>query len=186
MVLTQIAMVAIMTMTPVHMRAHHHGLSEVGLVIGLHIAAMYLPSLVTGVLVDRVGRTPMAIAAGVTLLAAGVVAAVAPADSLGLLILALVLLGLGWNFGLIAGTALVVDATVPANRARTQGTIDVLIALAGAGGGVMSGVVMAASSYATLALAGGVLSLVLIPVLFWASRARRRAAPPANAGVADA
>ncbi|MFK4729452.1 MFS transporter [Agromyces mediolanus] len=175
MVLTQIAMVAIMTMTPVHMRAHHHGLSEVGLVIGLHIAAMYLPSLITGVLVDRVGRTPMAIAAGVTLLAAGVVAAVAPADSLGLLILALVLLGLGWNFGLIAGTALVVDATVPANRARTQGTIDVLIALAGAGGGVMSGVVMAASSYATLALAGGVLSLVLIPVLFWANRAHRRA-----------
>lgn len=176
MVLTQIAMVAIMTMTPVHMRAHHHGLSEVGLVIGLHIAAMYLPSLVTGVLVDRVGRTPMAIAAGVTLLAAGIVAAVAPADSLGLLILALVLLGLGWNFGLIAGTALVVDATVPANRARTQGTIDVLIALAGAGGGVMSGVVMAASSYAALALGGGILSLVLIPVLFWASRAHRRAA----------
>jgi len=176
MVLTQIAMVAIMTMTPVHMRAHHHGLSEVGLVIGLHIAAMYLPSLVTGVLVDRIGRTPMAIAAGVTLLAAGIVAAVAPADSLGLLILALVLLGLGWNFGLISGTALVVDATVPANRARTQGGIDVLIALAGAGGGVMSGVVMAASSYATLALAGGVLSLVLIPVLFWASRAHRRTA----------
>jgi len=179
MVLTQIAMVAIMTMTPVHMRAHHHGLSEVGLVIGLHIAAMYLPSLVTGVLVDRLGRTPMAIAAGVTLLAAGVVAAVAPADSLGLLILALVLLGLGWNFGLMAGTALVVDATVPANRARTQGTIDVLIALAGAGGGVMSGVVMAASSYAVLALGGGVLSLVLIPVLFWASRAHRRAQRPA-------
>ncbi len=179
MVLTQIAMVAIMTMTPVHMRAHHHGLSEVGLVIGLHIAAMYLPSLVTGVLVDRVGRTPMAIAAGVTLLAAGIVAAVAPADSLGLLILALVLLGLGWNFGLIAGTALVVDATVPANRARTQGTIDVLIALAGAGGGVMSGVVMAASSYAALALGGGILSLVLIPVLFWASRAHRRAERPA-------
>ena len=45
----------------------------------------------------------------------GLAAAFAPGDSLGLLILALMLLGLGWNFGLIAGTALVVDATVPAN-----------------------------------------------------------------------
>lgn len=178
MILTQIAMVAIMTMTPVHMRAHSHGMSAVGLVIGLHVAAMFLPSLVTGALVDRVGSTVMAIAAGVTLLSAGVVAAIAPADSLGGLIAALMLLGLGWNFGLISGTALVVDATVPQNRPRTQGTIDVLIALAGAGGGVMSGVVMASTSYAVLSLSGGFLALLLIPVLLWARarRARTRAA----------
>lgn len=176
MVLTQIAMAGIMTMTPVHMRAHHHGLGAVGLVIGAHIGAMYLPSLVTGALVDRVGRTPMAIAAGATLLAAGVIAAVAPGDSLALLILALALLGLGWNFGLIAGTALVVDATVPANRPRTQGTIDVLIALAGAGSGAMSGVVVGAAGYSTLAVGGGVLSLLLIPVLIWGRR--QSALPP--------
>ncbi|MCO1337963.1 MFS transporter [Kocuria polaris] len=178
MVLTQIAMVAIMTMTPVHMRAHHHGLGAVGLVIGLHVAAMFLPSLVTGLLVDRIGRIPVAVAAGVTLLAAGGVAAFAPGDSLGLLILALVLLGLGWNFGLISGTALVVDATVPANRARTQGTIDVGIALAGAGGGMMSGMVMAATSYAFLSTAGGFLALLLIPVLIWAHRSRQVPAAP--------
>ncbi|MFE6968016.1 MFS transporter [Isoptericola sp. NPDC057653] len=166
MVLTQVAMVAIMTMTPVHMRGHGHDLSDVGLVIGIHVAAMFLPSLVTGALVDRVGRVPMAVAAGVTLLLAGVTGAVAPGDSMGLLILSLALLGLGWNFGLISGTALIVDATTPATRARTQGTVDVLIALAGAGGGAMSGVVMAGSSYATLALGGGILSLLLIPVLF--------------------
>ncbi|MBB2914291.1 MFS family permease [Streptosporangium becharense] len=173
MALTQIAMVAIMTMTPVHMRAHHHGLGEVGLVIGIHIGAMYLPSLVTGVLVDRIGRTPMAVASGITLLLAGITAALAPGDSLGLLIVALALLGLGWNFGLIAGTALVVDATVPKNRPRVQGTMDVLIALAGAGGGALSGVVMEATDYASLSLAGGILSLLLIPVLLWARRGRR-------------
>ena len=172
MVLTQIAMVAIMTMTPVHMRAHYHGLGQIGLVIGIHIGAMYLPSLVTGVLVDRLGRTPMAIAAGVTLLLAGVTAAAAPGDSLGLLIVALALLGLGWNFGLISGTALVVDATVPENRPRTQGAIDVLVALSGAGAGVLSGVVVAEAGFGALALGGGVLSLLLIPVLFWARRER--------------
>ena len=168
MVLTQVSMVAIMTMTPVHMRATTTAWATVGLVIGIHIAAMFLPSLVTGILVDRLGRTQMAIAAGVTLLLAGIAAAFAPATHSAWLIIALALLGLGWNFGLISGTALVVDATVPANRARTQGSIDVLIALAGAGGGAMSGVVVAAAGYSTLALAGGVLSLLLIPVLFWA------------------
>jgi len=172
MVLTQIAMVAIMTMTPIHMLAHGHGLGSVGLVIGLHVGAMWLPSLVTGVLVDKLGRIPMSIAAAVILLAAGLVGAVAPGDSLGLLILALILLGLGWNVGLIAGTALVVDGTVPENRPRTQGGIDVLIALAGAGGGAMSGMVMAATSFEYLSLGGGLLALLLIPVLFWARRTR--------------
>jgi MFS family permease len=174
MVLTQITMVAIMTMTPVHMRAHHHGLGDVGLVIGLHIAAMYLPSPVTGLLVDRVGRSPMAVASGVVLLAAGLTAAAAPGDSLGLTIVALVLLGIGWNFGLISGTALVVDATEPANRPRTQGRIDVLVALAGASGGALSGVVVALANYPTLAVSGGLLALALLPALVWAAPARRR------------
>lgn len=174
MVLTQATMVAIMTMTPVHMRGHEHGLSAVGIVIGIHIGAMYLPSLVTGVLVDRVGRIPMAIAAAVTMLLAGAVAALAPSDSLGLLVLALTLLGLGWNFGLISGTALVVDATSPTHRAKTQGSIDVLIALAGAGASALSGLLLAASSYATVAVVGGLLSLLLVPVVVWARRATRR------------
>lgn len=167
MVLTQIVMVAIMTMTPVHMGHHGHDLRAVGLVIGFHVGAMYLPSLVTGILVDRIGRMAMAIGAGVTLLAAGVLAAVAPGDSMLLLIIALALLGLGWNFGLISGTALIVDATNPFNRAKIQGTVDVLIAFAGVSGSTLSGMVVAGASYATLALAGGMLSLALIPVVIW-------------------
>lgn len=183
MVLTQIAMVAIMTMTPVHMRAHDHGMGDVGVVIGLHVAAMFLPSLLTGALVDRLGRIPVAIASGATLLMAGLVASVAPGDSLGLLILALMLLGLGWNFGLISGTALVVDATLPENRPRTQGAIDVSIALAGAGGGAMSSVVMSATSFAALSLAGGVLALLFVPVLLWArSSGRVELAEPTAGG----
>ena len=159
MALTQIVMVAIMTMTPVHMGHHGHGLKAVGLVIGFHIGAMYLPSLVTGILilVDKVGRTAIAIAAGATLLAASLLAAVAPPDSMVGLIIALVLLGLGWNFGLISGTALIVDSTNPFTRAKTQGSVDVLIALAGASGGALSGIVVAYSGYPTPSLAGGIL-----------------------------
>ncbi|WP_250036332.1 MFS transporter [Paractinoplanes maris] len=180
MVLTQVAMVAIMTMTPVHMRHHQHGLGQVGFVISMHIAAMFLPSLLTGRLVDRLGSMPMAVTAAGTLLTAGVVAAVSPGDSLAGLTLALVLLGLGWNFGLISGTAYIVDSTEPATRAKTQGTVDVLIALAGAGGGAASGVISDAAGFATLSLAGGLLAVLLIPVLVW--QRTTRPSPVATAG----
>jgi MFS family permease len=170
MVLTQMVMVAIMTMTPVHMRHHGHGLSQVGMVIGFHVAAMYLPSLLTGILVDKIGRTMMAIASGATLLAAGIIGAVVPADSMIGLVIALALLGLGWNFGLISGTAIIIDATTPSKRARTQGTVDVLIALSGASGGALSGIIMAQTSYGALSFAGGFLSLLLIPVVIWSRR----------------
>jgi MFS family permease len=181
MLLTQMVMVAIMTMTPVHMKHHGHGLGAVGLVIGIHVAAMFLPSIVTGILVDKYGRTVMSYASGVTLLSAGLLAAFAPADSMPLLILALALLGLGWNFGLISGTAMIVDATPANSRAKTQGTVDVLIALTGASGGALSGMVMANSSFATLSLSGGIISLLLIPVAIWSRFSRRGAQPKEKA-----
>jgi MFS family permease len=165
MIATQLVMVALMTMTPVHMRDHGHGLGAAGLVISLHIAAMFLPSPVTGVLVDRLGRRPLIAAAGVTLLSAGLVAATAPPDSVVLLAIALILLGLGWNLGLVAGTALLTDAVPLTSRARTQGTVDLGVALAGATGGIGSGLVVAATSFAALGLAGGLVALALVPTL---------------------
>ncbi|WP_121614332.1 MFS transporter [Mesobacillus foraminis] len=173
MILAQFVMTAIMTMTPIHMGHHGHGLREVGLVIGFHIGAMYFPSLFTGLLVDKVGRTAMAVAGGLTLLTSGMLAAFAPADSLILLIFALVLLGVGWNFGLISGTALIVDATHPSVRAKTQGSVDVFLALSGASGGALSGMVVAHSSYAILSVSGAILSLLLIPVVVWSLTTHR-------------
>jgi predicted MFS family arabinose efflux permease len=170
MVLTQFVMIAIMTMTPIHMGHHGHGLNEVGLVIGFHIGAMFLPSLITGYLVDKIGRAVMAIASAITLLISGILAAMGPADSMVVLIIALALLGLGWNFGLISGTAILVDATSPSTRAKTQGSVDVLIALSGALGGGLSGMVVAQSSYAALSIIGAVLSFLLIPIVIWTTR----------------
>ncbi|MFI9027945.1 MFS transporter [Streptomyces sp. NPDC053560] len=180
MVLGQLAMIAIMTMTPVHMRAHGHGTGDAGLVIALHVGAMFLPSPLTGLLVDRVGRLPVAIASGMTLFAAGAVAALAPAHSVPALATALVLLGIGWNFGLISGTALVTDALPAATRARTQGVLDVGIAVAGATGGMSSGLVVVAGGFPVLALAGGVLALAILPVLALTVRRRSGAAVAAR------
>lgn len=170
MIVTQIIMVAIMTMTPIHMTHHGHSLSAVGLVIGLHIGAMYLPSLVTGVLVDKFGRPMMIVAASVTLFLAGVIATFVPADSLFGITTALVLLGIGWNFGLISGTALIIDGTTLKTRAKVQGVTDVFIAIFGASAGILSGVFMAISSFGTMAFVGGLIGFILLPALYWTNK----------------
>lgn len=165
MVVTQLVMVAVMTMTPIHMLHHGHSTGAAGLVIAIHVAAMYLPSPLSGRLADRFGPRPVAAAAALTMLAAGVTAAAAPAESVAALAVALALLGLGWNFGLISGTAIITDAVPIATRARTQGTVDLTIAIAGAGGGLTSGMVVGAASYAWLGILGGVISLAIVPAL---------------------
>lgn len=162
MALAQLIMVAIMTMTPIHMHDHGHGTAASGLVIAVHIGAMYLPSPLTGWLVDRYGRRTIAAASGLTLLAAGIVAASAPDDSVALFAVALALLGLGWNFGLVTGTAIITDAAPLATRAKTQGLVDVTIAIAGAAGGMASGLVTAAAGYPLLAVSSGILALAIV------------------------
>jgi len=173
LILTHIVMVAIMTMTPIHMQHHGNTMSAIGLTIGLHVAAMYLPSLITGSLVDKVGRTKMVITSAVTLTLAGLLAAFAPGESTILLTVSLVLLGLGWNFGLISGTAIIIDSTTIQTRAKTQGSIDVGVALGGSFGSLLSGVIVAYSSYAALGFLGVYISLLLIPLVVWSSVKRR-------------
>lgn len=164
MILTQLIMVAIMTITPIHIEHHGYAIGVTGIVIGAHIAGMFLPSPFSGWLVDRFGYLAVAVAAGITLLAAGLIAAWAPVDSVATLVLALVLLGVGWNLGLISGTTLVTNAAPLETRARTQGVVDLGIALAGAGAGLSSGLIIAASSFGTLTIAGGLLALLIIPI----------------------
>ncbi|MFP3846069.1 MFS transporter [Priestia filamentosa] len=172
MILTQFVMIAIMTMTPVHMKHHDFGLGEIGLVMSLHIGTMYFPSIFTGPLVDKFGRTIIAVASGVILVISGVVGAFTPPNSIMFLSITVILLGIGWNFGLISGTALLVDATPLSIRAKTQGSVDVWYALSGTVSGALSGWVVAYSSYAVLSISGSILSLLLIIIVIWFSRSQ--------------
>ena len=165
MIVTQMVMVAIMTMTPIHMTQYGHSLTAAGLVISIHIAAMYLPSPLTGLLVDRFGYRRVLAMGGLTLLSAGILAAVSPAGSVLSLAVALALLGLGWNLGLIAGTAAVTQAASIDRRASVQGSVDLSVSLAGAAGGLGSGFVVVAGSFAVLALAGGLPGLTILPLM---------------------
>ncbi len=165
MIVAQFVMIAVMTMTPVHMVLHGHGVGAIGVVIGIHVAAMYLPSPLSGWLVDRIGARKVAALSGAVFVAAGVVGAASPPASVPLLTLTLALLGLGWSLGLISGTAMVTNAAPFEHRPRIQGNVDFLIALAGAIGGAVSGAIVAYASFATLALTGGAIALLLVSVL---------------------
>lgn len=164
MIIAQAVMVAIMTMTPVHLTQHHHGIGVIGGVIAAHVAAMYLPSPLSGWLVDRFGSVLVAILAGWVLIAAGVVAAVTDPAAVAGVAIALVLLGLGWSLSMISGSAMLTAWAPAALRPRLQGRSDALTTLAGASGAGLAGVVMSWQGYSTLAWVGAVLAALMIPV----------------------
>jgi MFS family permease len=127
--LSQAAMVAVMTMTPLHMR--DHGQAEIsGFVIALHVLGMFGFAPLVGRFVDRVGSY-RAIMTGGAILAAGVLASVVAGYQPVLIFLGLFLLGLGWNFGLIAGSALLTSSIDSSHRLSAQGMSDSLLSILG-------------------------------------------------------
>ena len=162
MVAAQLVMVGVMTMTPLHMRAHGHGLRVIGLVISVHIAGMYLFSPLVGQLCDRAGRMATLRTGAVTLTAAGVLAATADPASSAVLAVALFLLGLGWSLCLVAGSTMLVDSVPLAGRPQAQGKADLLVGLAGAPGGLGSGFLLGAAGFAAVGLLAAVISVVFL------------------------
>ena len=160
----QVVMVLVMTMTPLHMTEHGHGLDAVGLVISGHTFGMFAFSPISGRLAGRFG-TPAIIAVGLALSAfSSVLAAVAPPDGGTILFIALFLLGWGWNLGFVAGSALLTEGLSVSERTRLQGVTDALIWSSAAAAALGSGVVVAAASYTALGLLGA--ALIGLPV--WA------------------
>jgi MFS family permease len=169
LVTVQVVMVLIMTMTPLHMTEHGHGLGAVGLVISGHTFGMFGLSPISGRLTDRFGSVPVILAGLATSAVASVMAAVAPADGGVQLFVALFLLGYGWNLGYVAGSALLTQDLSLAERTRLQGLTDALIWSSAAAASLGSGVVVAAAGYATLGLLGA--AMVIVPL--WLVLARR-------------
>ena len=148
-------MVAVMSMTPVHMDGQGDGLELIGLTISLHIAGMYAFSPLVGWLADRYGRI-RAIAAGQVLLVAAAVLTATAGMSTQRIMAGLVLLGLGWSFSTVSASALLADAVPAGDRPRVQGTSDLFMNLAGASAGVAGGVVVALAGYTALSVLAAV------------------------------
>ena len=171
MALGQVVMVAIMVMTSLHMSGHNHNLRDISAVIASHTFGMYAFSVISGRLSDKWGRGWVILIGAATLLLACITAPLSP-DVLPLAV-ALFLLGLGWNFCFVGGSALLADQLSPAERARTQGFNDLLVGLASAIGSLGSGFVFAASSYTVISIVAGIIALVPLGMaLLWMRKAK--------------
>ncbi len=142
-------MVAVMAMTPVHLALHGVIIPLIGLTISLHTAGMYAFSPVFGWLADRIGRTTVILIGQAILLASLLVNFSAP-DSVPAVTVALVLLGLGWSASTVASSALLTESVAAQDRTTVQGFSDTVMSLAGAGGGALAGLVLAAVGYGLL------------------------------------
>ncbi|GAA2105821.1 hypothetical protein GCM10009823_31470 [Brevibacterium salitolerans] len=96
-VLAQIVMVSIMTMTPVHIAPQADTVTLVGITISLHVLGMYVLAPVVGQVTDRMGHRS-AIAIGVLIFFASLLLAVRRPDGTPWIICSLILLGVGWSF----------------------------------------------------------------------------------------
>ena len=158
MIVGQVVMVGIMTMTPVHMDDHGHGLEAVGFVISAHTLGMFALSPLSGRLVGRFGPVPSILAAAAILALSAVFAIAAPADAGPLLLVGLFLLGYGWNLGFVAGSTLLVSGVEHAERTRTEGFSDSLVWASSGVASLASGFILAGLGYAAL----GVIGLILV------------------------
>jgi len=172
--LSHATMVALMSMTPVHLREHGASLVIVGFTISLHIAGMYALSPVFGWLADKAGRLRVIVLGQGMLLASLIIAGFAADSRIGVTV-SLVLLGLGWSASVVAGSAMVAESVHIQDRPAIQGISDLSMNAAGALGGALAGPVLASMGYSGLAF----LAMALVgAVLIWTALHDRRAVAP--------
>jgi MFS family permease len=165
MVFAQMVMMVPMSITSVHMKDHQHALTAVSVVISAHTFGMYAFSILSGRMTDRWGRGWVIILGSAVLTLSCLMAA--PSVRLLPLAAALFLLGLGWNFAYVAGSALLADQLSPGERAKTQGFNDLLLNLASAASQVVSGVVFAAGGYGVLGVFAAATAVVPLGLAVW-------------------
>lgn len=156
----QIVMVAIMTMTPVHLAHQGGSITLVGVTISLHVLGMYALAPVVGVLADRAGARAT-ILVGIAVLTASLAIGALRPDETGWIVVSLILLGVGWSFVNVAGSALFSAAVSDETRAASQGGVDAIANLCGAVAAFAAGPLLMLSSFSVLSL---VAIVVLVPL----------------------
>jgi MFS family permease len=155
-------MTFVMTATPVHLStAHGYSLGTTSNIIKSHVAAMYIPSLFTGLLIDRIGLQRVMQAGALTLLASALVGV--GASGILAYYAALILLGLGWNLLFVGATVLLTRSYAPTERFRAQALNDFVVFGAQATASLSAGAVLQLLSWDAVNLIGiGLLVLALV------------------------
>lgn len=146
----------VMTATPLAMIAHQHSQADAQTGIQWHVIAMFAPSFFTGPLIARFGKSAMA-AAGLLLIAGSATVALSGTD-LWQFWTALILLGVGWNFGFIASTAMVAELYRPEEAFRVQAMNEFILFTIVAIASFSSGGILVASGWT-------VVNLLIYPVV---------------------
>ncbi|MBV1853523.1 MFS transporter [Catellatospora tritici] len=174
----QVAMVGVMTMTPLQMEMHGHGLGAVGAVLSAHLLGMFALAPLSGHLADRFGaRTTIVLGIGVILTSA----AAALWSATAALYVALFLLGYGWNLTFVGGSSLLTKALTPDERAHVQGGVDAIVWTASALSSVGAGMLLGGVGYPAVVACSA--AVVLLPLLFlFGRRATTVSAPEPRVG----
>jgi MFS family permease len=173
MMIGQSVMVAIMSMTPVHLKHGDADLRIIGFVISGHILGMYVASPLVGLAADRIGRRPVIVTGGLILLVSFVISGTSSGHESMQLGIGLFLLGLGWSCTMIAGSTLLTESIPVDDRAAIQGAADLIMGMSGASAGLLAGVVIGLGSYGLLNV---IATVLVIPLVVMALRSIRQPA----------
>jgi MFS family permease len=175
MVVTQATMVGVMAMAPVHLKLHgHEGVSQ--FVISSHIGGMYVFSPLVGRFSDRRGRLQALVVGSAILMAATFLSAIM-GDFEQLMFPSMWALGLGWTFGLIGASNLLIDNVSLDDRVAVQGAADLMMSICGGSAGLLSGFVRAAIGFHLLAAVAMLATGWLFIATYTASRTSGASSP---------
>ena len=172
LMVSQFVMILLMTMTPLHIRGHHHGLSLVSGVMMVHTLGMFAIAPLTGYLVDRLGARILIATGSLVMAFSAVLGAFADEAQAALLTVSMLLLGVGWNFSFVAGSAVLQEGLALRDRLRLQGVADSLTWISGGLAALCSGFAMSAWSFRGLAVLG--FGIALAPLITLRSEVSRR------------
>jgi len=168
----------LMTSTPIAMLACGHPYGDAAFVISSHVIGMFAPSFFTGALIRRLGALPVMFA-GAVLNFATIGIALSGVE-VAQFWLALVLLGVGWNFLYIGGTTLLTETYRPQERAKAQGANEQAIFIMMVVSSLASGATVTAAGWERVNLfALPLVAIVAIAILWFGLRERAQKAAAA-------
>jgi MFS family permease len=156
---TNLVMVAVMAIAPVHLTVHGRDLDLVGVAIGIHVAGMFAPSPISGWVADRIGPTAVAVSGVSLLLATGIAGAVIDQGYAFSMTVVLAALGIGWNCGVVGGSTLLAASIPTTLRPHVEDLGEVAMGIAAAGA-PLAGMIVALGGFTALSLAGAVTAMM--------------------------
>jgi MFS family permease len=204
--LTNLIMVAIMAIAPVHLEQmtqqmqmggmpapaeQSSALQVTGVVVSLHVAGMFVPAPITGWLADRIGSVAVGLSGLVLLIVAGVMGMLIGQHSAGslspmlLMLLMLITLGIGWNCGVVGGSVLLAASVPTTLRPHVEGIGEVAMGCAAALGAPAAGAIAAVGGIPTLSWASAAMALFALGVAWLAMRRGATGRLPRRLGKAD-